>query len=32
MTAVIDTAAGLNPAGRPIPKSGSFEMLVVAPQ
>jgi DNA-binding beta-propeller fold protein YncE len=32
MSSLIDTAAGLNPAGRPIPKSGSFEMLVVAPQ
>jgi hypothetical protein len=32
MTSLIDTAAGLGPAGRPIPKSGSFEMLVVAPQ
>jgi DNA-binding beta-propeller fold protein YncE len=32
MTATIDTAAGPGPAGRPVPKSGSFEMLVVAPQ
>jgi hypothetical protein len=32
MTAAIDTAAGLGPANRPIPKPGSFEMLVVAPQ
>jgi DNA-binding beta-propeller fold protein YncE len=32
MTAVIDTAAGPGPAGRPVPKSGSFELLVVAPQ
>jgi DNA-binding beta-propeller fold protein YncE len=32
MTATIDTAAGAGPAGRPVPKSGSFEMLVVAPQ
>ena len=32
MTAVIDTAAGPGPAGRPVPKAGSFEMLVVAPQ
>jgi DNA-binding beta-propeller fold protein YncE len=31
MTATIDTAAGPGPAGRPVPKSGSFEMLVVAP-
>jgi hypothetical protein len=32
MSATIDTAAGLGPANRPIPKSGSFEMVVVAPQ
>jgi DNA-binding beta-propeller fold protein YncE len=32
MSSLIDTAAGLGPAGRPIPKAGSFEMLVVAPQ
>ena len=32
MTAVIDTAAGPGPAGRPVPKSGSFELLVVGPQ
>lgn len=32
MSSLIDTAAGLGPAGRPIPKSGSFTMLVVAPQ
>jgi DNA-binding beta-propeller fold protein YncE len=32
MTATIDTAAGPGPAGRPVPKAGSFEMLVVAPQ
>jgi len=32
MMAVIDIAAGPGPAGRPVPKSGSFEMLVVAPQ
>jgi DNA-binding beta-propeller fold protein YncE len=32
MSSEIDTAAGLGPAGRPIPKAGSFTMLVVAPQ
>ena len=32
MTAQVDTAAGPGPAGRPVPKAGSFEMLVVAPQ
>jgi DNA-binding beta-propeller fold protein YncE len=32
MTAEIDTAAGPGPAGRPVPKAGSFTMLVVAPQ
>jgi hypothetical protein len=32
MTATIDTAAGPGPAGRPVPKPGSFEMIVVAPQ
>jgi DNA-binding beta-propeller fold protein YncE len=31
MTATIDTAAGPGPAGRPVPKAGSFEMLVVSP-
>jgi hypothetical protein len=32
MTAVIDASKGPGPAGRPVPKEGSFEMLVVAPQ